>query len=709
MGGNVDLCFFWVEVYNGTSEVIPPYAVMEVSSVSSGIYTVVKPTGNNPKITLVNGGTAIAPGDYGTGTYDSPTYVLYDTADSTPTLSTSTEWGPVSGSWKLRKTHNGFTPLGDSLSDYTSGSVDGTALFARTNTAIPTVTSFKVSGSGGTFTPVDWLEFSSSNPWSISASGTHVTVAMTSADLGVEGYITNSDQYLGGGTKTAAKYQTPFVSVKPSSSGSSTPPLILLEDRAATSPSLTIEQNAAGDDRWKIIAVNSVAAAYGLIDFDSSGGTDTVTISCTADMKIAGNGIYHNSYLGATATANTGLTFGDGLYSGITGTVAEGDIFVYAGAAAWGIIPNATTAGKVLTSSGTGLIPVWSTPSGGTGTVTGITAGAGLTGGVITTSGTIAIDTTGVSAGSYGSGSSVAMFAVNARGQLTAAGDTPILISSGQVSGLATSATTDTTDAANISSGTLNNSRLSSVPNSALANSAITIAGTSTSLGGAITLDTITGLSSTGLVKRSAANTLAIATAGTDYATATNGTSGQILTSNGSGGFGTALAATITIDGTAVAVGGTATRKIAVLTNEQTSGTDAGTATASTWVTVPLNTLQDPAGIVSSFGSNQFTLGNGTYVIRGRFPNFATDRNQASLRNVTSSSYDAYASSTRASSANQESSCSWMMKQITISGGSKTFEFRHWCGTTRATSGLGLSTGSGGTEVYATVEIEKIA
>ena len=51
---------------------------------------------------------------------------------------------------------------------------------------------------------------------------------------------------------------------------------------------------------------------------------------------------------------------------------------------------------------------------------------------------------------------------------------------------------------------------LLSVPNSSLANSAITIAGTSTALGGTITQDTITGLSSTGLVKRTGANTLGI-------------------------------------------------------------------------------------------------------------------------------------------------------------------------------------------------------
>ncbi len=58
---------------------------------------------------------------------------------------------------------------------------------------------------------------------------------------------------------------------------------------------------------------------------------------------------------------------------------------------------------------------------------------------------------------------------------------------------------------------------LSGIANASLTNSAITIAGTSTSLGGSITLDTITGLSSGGIVKRTGANTLDIAVAGTDY------------------------------------------------------------------------------------------------------------------------------------------------------------------------------------------------
>lgn len=66
--------------------------------------------------------------------------------------------------------------------------------------------------------------------------------------------------------------------------------------------------------------------------------------------------------------------------------------------------------------------------------------------------------------------------------------------------------------------GTILNADLAgSIANAKLTNSTITIAGTSTSLGSTITQDTITGLSTTGIVKRTGANTLAIAVAGTDY------------------------------------------------------------------------------------------------------------------------------------------------------------------------------------------------
>jgi len=361
--------------------------------------------------------------------------------------------------------------------------------------------------------------------------------------------------------------------------------------------------------------VSTITAGAGI---NVSQSTGAVTISNTGVLAITpGTGITE-SIVGGTVTLNNSgvlaITAGNGV--SVSGTQAN-------------ITINAIAAGTVTSVSAVGQNGIGATTTNSTTNpvitlnLGSITPSAVTTGGLATVG---SLRTSNLTGYLYGNGASnvtasttIPSTAITGLATVATTGNYNDLLNKPTLNaGTVTSvATTGSVNGITLTGGTITSSgtitlggTLSGITNSQLTNNSITIAGTATALGGSISQDTITGLSTTGIVKRTGANTLAIATSGSDYAPATSTT--NILYGNGSGGFspvtvGSGL--TFTAGTLASTSGGGSVTTVSVSPN---SGVTAGVINSTTTPTISIGL---GAITPTSVTTNTMTFGVNTGVL----------------------------------------------------------------------------------------------
>jgi hypothetical protein len=143
--------------------------------------------------------------------------------------------------------------------------------------------------------------------------------------------------------------------------------------------------------------------------------------------------------------------------------------------------------------------------------------------------------------------------------------------------------------------------------------------------------------------------------------------------------------------------------------DEKASGTAGGTFTSGSFQTRTLNTELTNEISGASLSSNQITLPSGTYFIIASAPAQVVGGHKLKLRNTTDSSDTLIGTSENTTTGDYAIvGRAYVIGRFTISA-QKTFEIQHRGTTTQTTNGFGAINSFSVVEVYADVQIWKVA
>ena len=134
-----------------------------------------------------------------------------------------------------------------------------------------------------------------------------------------------------------------------------------------------------------------------------------------------------------------------------------------------------------------------------------------------------------------------------------------------------------------------------------------------------------------------------------------------------------------------------------------------GTFTSGAWRTRDINTLEGDCYFLS-LSSNQLTLDSGKYTIEGYGPAYFVNIHKTKVRNITDSVDSIIGGTARGDDASSSVAMptNSPFKGVLNISVAKVFEIQHRCSRTQSTSGFGLASNFGVSEVYTQLKITKV-